>query len=232
MTDLHTHILCGVDDGAKTPEDSLKMLRMERDQDVDTVVLTPHFLRDQMQPEEFFSRRQAAFDMLRTYLDKTDEPLPRMLLGAEVAWRPNMATWDGLEQLCIQGTRNLLLELPFGKWDANLCRQLHDLMNHTGITPVLVHMERYIKGQSRSQVLEILSLGLPVQINSSTFLRLPTRRESLKALKNFWVHVVASDCHNTENRPPDLGDAMKVIAAKLGDDAVGRLDRFSDSLCE
>lgn len=39
MTDLHTHILPAMDDGAKSVEMSLEMLRMERDQGVDTVVL-------------------------------------------------------------------------------------------------------------------------------------------------------------------------------------------------
>ena len=53
MTDLHTHILPGMDDGAKTVEDSLAMLRMEYDQGVDTVVLTPHFYRDRENPKHF-----------------------------------------------------------------------------------------------------------------------------------------------------------------------------------
>ena len=46
MTDLHTHILPEMDDGAESVEMSLDMLRMERDQGVDAVVLTPHFYRD------------------------------------------------------------------------------------------------------------------------------------------------------------------------------------------
>ena len=65
MTDLHTHILPGMDDGAKTPEESLQMLRMERDQGVDTVVLTPHFYRDRERPEWFLARRRASAEALR-----------------------------------------------------------------------------------------------------------------------------------------------------------------------
>ena len=46
MTDLHTHILPGMDDGARDVETSLELLRMEREQGVDRVVFTPHFYRE------------------------------------------------------------------------------------------------------------------------------------------------------------------------------------------
>ena len=58
MTDLHTHILPGIDDGARSVEESLAMLRMERGQGVDTVVLTPHFYRDRENPKRFLRRRK------------------------------------------------------------------------------------------------------------------------------------------------------------------------------
>ena len=55
MIDLHTHILPGMDDGAKDTATSLQMLRMERDQGVDTVVLTPHYYRHRESAEDFFT---------------------------------------------------------------------------------------------------------------------------------------------------------------------------------
>ena len=84
MTDLHTHILPGVDDGAKAPEESLEMLRMERDQGVDTVVLTPHFYRDRERPEHFLKRRRAAGEALRDALmalpeEELPEEAPELL---------------------------------------------------------------------------------------------------------------------------------------------------------
>ena len=94
MTDLHTHILPGMDDGAKTPEESLQMLRMERDQGVDTVVLTPHFYRDREWPERFLARRRASAEALRDALMALPEEeirnMPRLILGAAVAWVPNL----------------------------------------------------------------------------------------------------------------------------------------------
>ena len=43
MIDIHTHILYGVDDGAKTLSDSMELLDEEREQGVDIVIMTPHY---------------------------------------------------------------------------------------------------------------------------------------------------------------------------------------------
>ena len=85
MTDLHTHILPGMDDGARTVKESLKMLRMERSQGVDTVVLTPHFYRDYETPEHFLQRREESVRVLETVIGRLPESeqkkLPRRSCG-------------------------------------------------------------------------------------------------------------------------------------------------------
>ena len=69
MTDLHTHILPGMDDGSKNTDTSLMMLKSEYEQGVDTVALTPHFYRDMEKPREFLLRRAAARDTLWSAMD-------------------------------------------------------------------------------------------------------------------------------------------------------------------
>lgn len=234
MIDVHTHILPGLDDGAKTPEISLKMLRMERDQGVDTVVLTPHFYRYRERPEWFFERRMKSCLQLREYLqEQVDEAeietLPNLVLGCEVAWVPNLAEWDCLPELCIGNTKNLLLELPFTPWNDMLSRQIYDLMGKTGITPVIAHLERYLKIQPWERVAEILSLGVPVQISADAFLKLFTRKNSFNALTQ-WAHIVASDCHDTDKRLPCLGPAMEIIQRKLGEAAVKEIERYTKEI--
>ena len=89
MTDLHTHILPGMDDGAPDVETSLAMLREEARQGVDTVVLTPHFYRDRERPEHFLARRARAADRLNSAIQalpgEERRAMPRLILGAEVA---------------------------------------------------------------------------------------------------------------------------------------------------
>lgn len=227
MIDLHTHILCGMDDGAQNSKVSLHMLRQQQEQGVDTVVLTPHFYRHRESLHGFLLRRDEAMKRLQRRLEELSEEeresLPRMILGAEVAWVPNLSDCRNLDKLCPNNSGYLLLELPYSKWDSRLVDQVYDLMTTTGLTPVLAHLDRFRKLQSPSQMQEILSLDVPVQISSETFLKLTSRSYGIKALQNY-AHVVASDCHDPVKRPPNLGDAMEIIDEKLGRTAVREIN--------
>ena len=220
MTDLHTHILPGMDDGAKTPEISLEMLRMERDQGVDTVVLTPHFYRDREWPGSFLKRRSAAAERLRAALEALGDErstLPRLELGAEVAWVPNLADMPELPQLCMGQSRYLLLELPFYPWNEQMIHQIYDLMGRTGVTPVVAHIERYVKIQKPAYLAEVLSLGVPVQVSGEPLLHALQQGRALKLLRKHQAQLIASDCHDTVRRPPNLGPAMDAVRRKLGE---------------
>ena len=227
MIDLHTHILCGMDDGARDAEMSLRMLKLQQAQGVDTVVLTPHFYRHRETAHEFLHRRQRAVDRLQRHLEQLSleerAELPKMVLGAEVTWVPNLTDCEDLDKLCLNGTKYLLLELPYGKWDYALVDQVYDLMTKTGLTPVIAHLDRYRGIQQPQQIRDVLELDLPVQISSSLFLHLASRGYGLRALQQY-AHVVASDCHDNRRRPPDLGDAMQLIEKKLGKEAIAAID--------
>ena len=180
MIDLHTHILPKMDDGASSSTLSLDMLRMEASQRVDTVVLTPHFYREEEEPEAFLQRRASSFLRLQERIDELPKEergqLPTLLLGAEVAWTPNMDEWEALPQLCMGKSSLLLLELPFYPWDKGMFHQLYDLIGKTGVTPVIAHLERYMRGQRWSGIQEILALGVPIQLSSGAFLTMGGRR--------------------------------------------------------
>lgn len=233
MIDIHTHILGGMDDGAPNSETSLQMLRAEREQGVDTVVLTPHFYRHRETPEEFLRRRDDAMQRLQSRLAKLPEEeqasLPRMLMGAEVAWVPNLHECPHLDKMCLNNTEFLLLELPYARWDADLVDQIYDLMTATGLTPVLAHLDRYRNLQPPQMMSEMLELELPIQLSAESFLHVMSRRGGLNLLKDYG-HVLASDCHDVTRRRPNLGDAMAVVRKKLDDKTVKIIDRNARTL--
>lgn len=222
MIDLHTHILPGMDDGAADTETSLSMLRRQGEQGVTVNVLTSHFYRTRERPESFLRRREEAFSSLRESISSLPEEersrLPRLLLGAEVAWAPNMNQWEELPRLCISGTSNLLLELPFTPWNSQVIYQLYDMPGRTGILPVLAHIERYFSCQRRELLDEVLSLGLPVQVGTDSLMHPLRRGRVLRLLRDGRATLVASDTHNLTSRPPNLGKAMEIVTAKCGED--------------
>lgn len=218
MVDLHTHILPKMDDGAASTAQSLEMLRRQAEQGVDIVVLTPHFYRERESVEHFLNRRAHSAARLQAAVDALPEAererMPRLVLGAEVAWRPNMRHWEELEQLCIGSTRNLLLELPNSRWSDPVLNTIYNLLNQ-GITPVLAHLERYFQPGRRAAVEHVMSMGVPVQISAGS-LQIPfLGRKLVRFIERERNAFLASDCHNMTSRMPNLGDGAERLRQKL-----------------
>lgn len=234
MTDLHTHILPGIDDGARNAEESIAILRMEKEQGVDAVVLTPHFYGMRERAEKFLCRRDASVRELTAELDKLPkeerDDLPQLILGAEVAWNSALADCEELPRLCIGKTKNFLLELPFTPWSTQMFNQIYDLIGQTGLTPVIAHLERYILGQRPRMIAEIFELGVPVQISADMLRRPFVRGRVLKLFEKRRAHVLASDCHNCADRSPNLGEGLQLVRRKLGSWCADELARCADEL--
>lgn len=234
MTDLHTHILPGMDDGARSVEISLAMLREEAAQGVDTVALTPHYYRDREPSGRFLERRDRAFDQLESAIAALPEAertaLPARVLAAEVAWVPNLIDCSHLRELCYAGTDAFLLELPMHPWYDGLFHQLYDLINATGLTPVIAHIDRYWSSQKPQRMEELLSLELPIQLSAEALLRFPTRGRALKALESGQASYLMSDCHDMLRRRPNLGSGLETVRRKLGEEARRRCAAQTDQL--
>ena len=101
MIDFHCHLLHGIDDGSRNLETSIDILKESAEQGVKRIVATPHFYAWEMSIDSFLSKRQAAYDELRSALrerglkltgeDGCTRGLPELMLGAEVAFFDNMA---------------------------------------------------------------------------------------------------------------------------------------------
>lgn len=234
MTDLHTHILSGMDDGARSAEESLAMLRAQAHQGVRQVALTPHFYRHREDVQTFLRRREEAWDHLQAALSALPEEqrsaLPRLSLGAEVAWQPNTGRWEELEALRIGTKGPVLLELPFTPWGTDTLRQLYDLMCRARCTILLAHLNRYFRGQKKEHIREIINMGMAVQLDSARMERFMERRALTRLLRQEGHFLLASDCHNLSDRGPCLGPAAKAVEKALGAEAAAKILRRSDAL--
>ena len=108
MIDLHSHFLPGMDDGSATPEESARMLRLSRQQGVDTIVAASHFYALQDNPDGYLRRRQEAL----AKIDYDPATMPAVRLGAEVSYFGGMSHSEEVRKLCIEGTKLLLIEMP------------------------------------------------------------------------------------------------------------------------
>lgn len=216
MTDLHTHILPGMDDGAQDVETALQMLTMEAKQGVNIVALTPHFYRSKEHITDFLKRRDCAWDKLQTKLNRAEHP--QLILSAEVAYAPGIADWSELDELCYKGTRVLLVEPPMTAWNDEMYHQLYAIEGRRGIIPMIAHFDRYLRIQSKERIEQLLEMGFPIQVSTASLLNIVGRNRMLKLMTEYGA-VPVSDCHNINTRPPNLDAAARIMMKKLGNKA-------------
>ena len=215
MLDIHTHLLHGMDDGSRSLEQSLAMLREMTRQGVDTVALTPHYEAGYESPSEFVRRRAQAERQLRLALTNAGK-VPKLIAGAEVAFFEGMSHVEDLDALCIEGTGSILLEMPFSVWSRRMLNEIKVLQQVRGMEIILAHIERYRSFQPTSVFAELSENGVWLQCNTSFFMKWQTYLPAMSMLKRRLVHFVASDCHDLESRPPNLGSAMEEIRKRFG----------------
>lgn len=223
ITDFHSHILPGIDDGSKTVAESLEMLRMEWSQGIRHVVATPHFYPQHDRPERFLERRARAEDALREEMAKFPD-LPTISVGAEVYYFHGISDSTVVSKLTIGESRYLLLEMPQAPWTDAMYRELEGLYTKRGIIPVIAHVDRYI-GRFRDHGIPARLAELPVliQANGDFFLKRSTSGLALRMLKKNGIHLLGSDCHNTSSRKPNLGEVTELIRKRLGEETVAAI---------
>ena len=218
--DFHSHILPCVDDGSHSVEESLQMLRMEAEQGVTHVVLTPHFYAKHDSPERFLQRRAAAWETLQAAM-AGEEGLPQINLGAEVYYFPGISESEAVLRLTVGDSRFLMLEMPAMPWTESMYREIAAIHQRYGLTPIIAHIDRYIGPFRTHGVLKRLEqLPVLIQANGSFFLQSGTARMAMRMLRKKQVHLLGSDCHNLQERRPNLGETVAKIEKQLGSEAL------------
>lgn len=227
MIDLHSHILPQMDDGSRSVDESLQMLAALAAQGVTDVAATPHFYASENSPERFLARRRHAWQRLAPHLTAS---LPAVHLGAEVLFFEGIAGYDKLTQLCLTGTDALLLEMPFRPWSRRMYDELRELTARRDVTVLLAHMERYLPYVEEADWQRMARGGVLLQSNADFFRSFSTRRKALRLLREGWIRVLGTDCHNMTSRAPHMDEAVRRIARSLGEDAVLRLEAQAAAL--
>ncbi|WP_029322983.1 CpsB/CapC family capsule biosynthesis tyrosine phosphatase [Butyrivibrio sp. AE3004] len=231
MIDFHTHILPGIDDGSRDINMTMKMINAEIEQGVDRIVLTPHFYAHKDSPDNFFRRRQQAFDEIRLYL--TDMKTPEFKLGAEVFFFPGIGKSKRLSEFCFEGTNLLLLELPFEQWTESTFREVMKIIEDEGLQIILAHIERFYHYQKDITIWnKILNLPIIPQINAECFLKWSSRRFANRFIKDGHDIILGTDAHNDSSRPVNMADARRIIEKKFGNEYLSGIDDFGKRLWE
>lgn len=236
--DLHCHFLPGMDDGCKTPEESIALLTEHYRQGCRGVVATSHYYAQESIDRFLKRREQAAARLLKEMNGRIQAmrregkrvtpdalQLPAITFGAEVAYREALVHDPELEKLCFGKSRYLLLEMPFEPWSDRTLRGVEAIASMWGIKPIIAHIERY-RGYADDDYIEaLMDMDVTVQLNAGNFARRKTARNALKLIKSGRIQALATDSHNVENRPPNMSWAIEALQKKgMDDDLAAILD--------
>lgn len=229
MIDIHTHVLPGIDDGARDWNQATSMCRAAAAQGFDVLVATPH----QRHPH-WWNDDLARLESVRRRLQSELGTHPRIVLGAEV--RADGAILEAVDSLsdrpgtapqmkCLGSSRYVLLE--FGPLAGPEPESIVHEMIVAGLVPILAHPEclqwlaldidRLRALVDRGALLQITAMSV-----TGEFGRTP-RDSSLRLLQEGLVHFLASDCHDLDRRPPGVENAARLIRRRFGTEVLDRI---------
>jgi protein-tyrosine phosphatase len=216
FVDIHSHILHGLDDGARTIDESVEMLEIARRTGTTDIVATPHAnSRYPFRPERIDERIAALTGRVDIRIHRgCDFHLEMGNIQAALA-DPRKYTIDGGEYL--------LVELPEATLFANTESILQRLMD-AGMVPIITHPERNAMLQrSLDELAQWVDVGCYVQVTAGSFLGLFGKRPESSAhelLDAGLVHFVASDGHDPRVRTPSLRETYEYLVERTGDDRI------------
>ena len=212
MIDLHSHILPGVDDGARSIADSVALARDAVRDGISAMVATPHVRHDYPTTPAVMERLVA---QVRDALAGAGADL-EVWTGGEIALEPLMRMdGESLARFSLGGSgRYVLVEFPYSGWPLPLPSQI-DRLAALGITAVIAHPERSVEVQSRPQRLApLVDAGALVQLTAASLdgrLGRSCRRAAMRLLDLGLAHVIASDAHMPGTRAVGMSAAAEAV---------------------
>lgn len=217
MIDIHHHLLAGLDDGAKSFDDSVAMARIAAEDGITHIVCTPHA---NGQYEYLPAVNSQKIAELQARLEKEHIAI-KLGMGCDfhMSYENIQDAKEDPARFSVNGLGYLLVEIPDYGLPKGLTEVFYELQL-AGLTPILTHPERNPTLQSdQPRMLDWLRGGVLVQVTAGSVIgRMGKTAQKMahELLEKRWVHFLATDAHNTTSRPPQMRAAYELVAKKYG----------------
>ena len=218
MIDLHCHILPNIDDGPLSVEESIQMARKARSDGIKAIVATPHVMNGNSNAgKEEILQKVAWFneELPKHGIDLTIYP------GSEIYFNAGLS--DQIlagNVLSINDTGKFyLIEFPFHFLPDGFQTDFFNLQMHH-ITPIIAHPERNFVFQQRFELFyDLINMGCLLQINAMSITGGFGEEAMMcahKLIQSRLAHIIASDAHSRDSRPPILSKAIHIAKQLVG----------------
>jgi protein-tyrosine phosphatase len=191
FVDFHAHILPRADHGSGSVETSLFQLNAAKSAGVYRVIATPHFYPHRHLMEDFLRRREEAYHALKPHIPEDME----VRIGAEVLICSGIQNIPEIESLFVEGTRTLLLELPFDRYESYFPEAVKEL-REMNIDVIIAHADRY----APAVVEKMIEAGSRLQLNVSSLDHFFKKKSLFRWIDSGFVVALGSDIHGKDEK--------------------------------
>lgn len=199
-TDIHSHLIPGIDDGVESYEESLEIIECFHELGFRKIITTPHIMQD------FYNNEpDVILDGLSELKKRVAETGLEMELGAAAEYYLDETLLNKLENsedLLVFGKNYLLFETSF----INKPLYLDDflfLAQSKGLTPVMAHPERYAFVHNDPELVQsLIDRGLLLQLNLNSlagYYSKEVQKMARKLIDHKQIHFLGSDCHSMKH---------------------------------
>lgn len=200
MTDIHSHILFSIDDGSRSIDESVEILKKLKSVGFNNVIVTPHFILDTNYNSTYDNNKKLYLELKEKLIHENIDI--NIYLGNEIYIDKNIP--DLLEENIItslNNTKYVLIEFPMHNKLLNLEDILYKI-REKGCEVIIAHPERYDAfKEDYSLVDNLRDSGFLFQANYSSILGY-YGKESAKLLtymlKRHYIDFLATDIHRIE----------------------------------
>lgn len=217
LTDLHDHLIPGVDDGSPNLETSLALLEREYADGVRKMILTPHYRPGVFENTE--EEIRTAYDNLCQVAGDRFPDL-ELYLGCELHAHMDMVEAIRTRpQFRMAGSDFILVEFSNQDERSYIRKRLYELCA-SGYRPIVAHTERYANlVKDLRFVQDLVDMGVMLQVNADSVLGKDgwrVRRFCRALMDRDLLHFIGSDAHDLKYRPPRMGECASYLEKKLG----------------
>ncbi len=214
--DIHSHIIPGVDDGAKDIQETRDMLKTAYNEGIRTIIATPHCKRGRYMTE--IELIEEKLELVRNLAKEIDENF-EIYLGNEIFGARGILDYLNDKVITMAASKYVLIEfLP--KEEYSTIRDVLYEFQTKGYIPILAHVERYEElRKDFERTRDLNEMGIYFQVNASTiskFKGFKLRSFLKKLIAHNMIHFVATDGHDTKHRQSKLQECALYLEKKYG----------------
>ena len=213
MVDIHSHIINEIDDGSRSIEMTINMLKKAEESGTTDIIATPHFMRGRFEVE--YKEVIQKTEELKKIVKENNIDI-NIYVGQEVYYSKNLLEYYNDKIIgTINNTKYMLIELPMLGFDIDeVINTIYELQIR-GIVPIIAHPERYKPFIKKpSMINALINEGMLFQMNAGSIagdFGKDVKKTATKYLEHNVYSFIGSDAHRDRGRDTDMSEALNIL---------------------